>query len=122
MKTLTCFPAGIQRGIKVSCTFGAWYLKLRENSKMQTIEWYLERADELAQQFVNTWGLLKANKLADDFMDVFNKACDYRNTKKVADNHRENNILSEQVAAAEQSARLAFAQAYKAFEEKHETR
>lgn len=87
---------------------------------MPANELYLEHVDELAQQFVNTWGLhtTAGNKLDDDFMDVFNKACEYRTAKQVADSYRENNIPSETVAAAEQSAKLTFAQACKAYEEK----
>lgn len=91
---------------------------------MPGIEWYLEHADELAQQFVNTWGLHKkaGNKLADDFMAVFDKACDYRNAKMVADNHRQNKLLSVPIAEAEQSAKQTFAEACKAYEEKKEKR
>lgn len=89
---------------------------------MPGIDFYLEHAEELAQQFVNTWGLhTKAgNKLSDDFVAVFNKACDYRNAKMVADNHRRNKLLSVPMAEVEQSTKQEFAEACKAYEEKQQ--
>lgn len=90
---------------------------------MPSIEEYLERADDLAQEVVNAWGVNmqagNAALLTDEFKSVFDKACRYRDAKEVADNHREFSMLSERDAAEEMTTRQAFAEAYKILWEKH---
>jgi hypothetical protein len=56
--------------------------------------------------------------LTKQFQALLDAACRYRDAKKVADYHREFNIVSEQEEAKENETRRAFAQAYKAFDEK----
>ena len=91
---------------------------------MPSIEEYLEHADGLAQEVVNAWRMnMRAGNaalLTDDFKTVLDKACRYRDARKVADNHRQFKILSESVAAEEEATRRAFAEAYKAFRENHQ--
>lgn len=91
---------------------------------MRPIEDYLEYADELAQEVVNAWGLNtqagNAATLTDDFKAVFDKACWYREAKRVADNRREFKMSSAADAATEQAMRQTFAEAYKIFWEKRQ--
>jgi mevalonate kinase len=91
---------------------------------MPPIEEYLQRADELAQEVVNAWGVNmqagNAASLTDEFKAVLDKACRYRNAKEVADNHRQFNMLSERDAGEETATRQAFAEAYKIFWERHQ--
>jgi hypothetical protein len=92
---------------------------------MPPIEEYLERADDLAQEVVNAWGVnmraCNAALFTDEFKAVFDKVCRYRDAKEVADNHRRFDMLSERDAAEETTTRQAFAEAYKIFWEKHQT-
>jgi hypothetical protein len=90
---------------------------------MPALEKYLEHAPELAQVVVNTWAeIVQAGNtdFTDEFKDVFDKACRFRNAKSTADNRREFKILTEQEATEESATLRAFAKAYKAFYEKHE--
>jgi hypothetical protein len=91
---------------------------------MPPLEKYVEHADELAQEVVNSWGANatagNTASLSSDFMALFNKACLYRDARKIAQNRREFHILTESEAVEEISARQAFAEAYKAFREKQE--
>jgi hypothetical protein len=87
---------------------------------MPPLHKYLERADELAQEVVNAWGQAgNAAPLPTQFKNLFEKACLYRNAKRLADNHREHNVLSEEDAAKEKVTRQLFTEAYRAFYEKH---
>jgi DNA-binding SARP family transcriptional activator len=99
---------------------------------MPPLEEYLERADELAQHVVETWGInvqsgnaafLTQSKafLSTKFKVLVDKACLYRNARRLADNHREYNVLSEEDEAEEKAAREAFALAYEAYYERHAT-
>jgi hypothetical protein len=85
--------------------------------KSATIEEYLKRSDELAQNVVDAWGVnMQAGNgelLSNDFKALFDKACTYRLAKRLADNYRENGVPTEQVAAEEIAARQAFAETYK---------
>ena len=93
---------------------------------MPPLEEYLRNADRLAQVVVNAWGKntvgnaypLAAQSITPQFKELFDKACLYRIARKLADNHRKFNVLSEQEATEEMAIRLAFAEAYKAFYEK----
>lgn len=91
---------------------------------MPPIEKYLERADELAQEVVNAWGVnMRAGNaafLTDDFKALLDKACRYRDAKSDADNNRQFNMLSERDAAEEKATRQTFAEAYKSFWERHQ--
>ena len=90
---------------------------------MQPIERCLEHADELSQEVVNAWAINvrrgASGALTGEFRALFEKACGYREAKKLADNRREAGILTEQDAAEETAARLTFAKAYNPFFEKH---
>jgi hypothetical protein len=94
---------------------------------MPPLEDYLRNADRLAQVVVNTWGQntqvgnahpLPPQSITPQFKELFDKACLYRIARKLADNRRKFNVLSEQEATEEMAIRLAFAEAYKAFYEK----
>lgn len=91
---------------------------------MAPIEEYLDHADELAQSVIDAWGQnVKAGNAAlfrEDFKALLQETFRYWDAKKIADNHRAFAALSESEAAKESAARLAFAQAYKAYWEKHQ--
>jgi len=90
---------------------------------MPPIEQYLEKADKLAQDVVIAWGVHMqagdAFHLTNQFNALFGKACLYQNARRVANNHRQSYALSEQEAIEEQATRQAFAEACRAFYEKH---
>ena len=92
---------------------------------MPPLQEYLEHADDLAQHVVYAWELKvqgsNAALLPTQFKALLDKACLYQNARKVADNHREHNVLSEQDEAEEKVTREAFALAYKAYYERHAT-
>ena len=92
---------------------------------MPPIEEYLEKADKLAQDVVNAWGVnMQAGNapcLTNQFKALFNKACLYQNARRLANNHRQFYMLSEQEASEEQSTRQTFAEACRAFYEWHTT-
>jgi len=91
---------------------------------MPPIEDYMQRADKLAQEAVNAWGVNmqagNAALLTDEFKAVLEKAFRYRSAKEVADNHRKFNMLSERDAGEEAATRQAFAEAFKIYWEKHQ--
>ncbi len=78
---------------------------------------YVQHADELAQEVVHAWVVNaksgNSEYLTPEFKDVFDKAFEYRQSKKIADNHREFNILTDEDAIAERTSREIFAAAYK---------
>ncbi len=90
---------------------------------MPPLEEYLEHADDLARHVVETWGVSdqagNATFLTTQFKVLVDKACLYQNARKLADNHRKHNVLSEQDEAEEKATRGAFALAYKAYYERH---
>jgi hypothetical protein len=94
-------------------------------SQMPPIEWYLQRADELAKEVVNAWELKEEAAtppvLTDDFKDLFDKACQYRIAKTHADNRRQVTEFNKMDALEEQATRQAFAEAYKSYREKNQT-
>jgi hypothetical protein len=87
------------------------------------IDEYFKHADDLAQHVLNAWG---SNWHADNrnFTPEFNALLEdtfhYWDAKRIAENYREFGPVSEKIAADERDSRLAFAQAYKAFRERHE--
>jgi hypothetical protein len=81
---------------------------------MPPIEEDLKRADELAQEAVNTWG---AQMMPPDFSSIFDKACRYLDAKKLAELYRLRNGLIDEVAQAEEIARREFVEAYRAWRE-----
>jgi hypothetical protein len=91
---------------------------------MAPLETYLAHAEQLAQEVVNAWGTNvepgNASFLADDFMDLFHKACDYRDAKEIAQNHREFHVLTEKEEEAEKASLNLFAETYKAYWEKRQ--
>lgn len=88
---------------------------------MPPLEEYLKDADRLAREVVNAWGInvQMGNALGAKFKALLEKACLYRTARRLADNHRKFNVMSEQEEAEEMAQRHAFAKAYKAFYEKH---
>ena len=89
--------------------------------KMPPLEEYLKDADRLAQEVVNTWGInaLAGDALSTEFKALLDRACLYRTARRLADNHRKFDVMSEQEEAQEMALRYAFAEAYRAFFEKH---
>ena len=77
--------------------------------KTHALEDYIQHADESAQEVVRAWVVnAKAGNseyLTPEFKGVFDKAFEYRQSRKIADNHREFNILTEE--ARQPSAPLA---------------
>jgi hypothetical protein len=90
--------------------------------KFHALEEYVQHADELAQEVVHAWVVnTKAGNseyLTPEFKAVFDKAFEYRQSKKIADNHREFNLLTEEDAAAERMSREIFAAGYKRWMER----
>jgi hypothetical protein len=90
---------------------------------MPPLEEYLEHADDLAQHVVDAWGVNvqagNAPLLTTRFKVLVDKACLYKNARRLADNHRQYNVLSEQDESEEKATREAFALAYKAYYERH---
>ena len=90
---------------------------------MPPLEEYLEHADELAQNVVDAWALNteagNSSFLTEQSKELFDKAYRYRLAKRLVDNHREHNMLSDADVAEEKAARQAFAEGYKALHEKH---
>ena len=84
---------------------------------MPPLEEYLKHADKLAQEVVNTWEINAQAGLVPtpEFKALLDKACLYRTVRRLADNHRRYDVMSEQGEAEALSARHAFAEAYKAF-------
>jgi len=90
---------------------------------MITVEQCVEHVDEIVQQVINSWAMVtKAGHnedLTPEFKEVFELACQYRDAKRLADNHREFNMLSEEDAARETAKRDEFAQAYKQYSDRN---
>jgi hypothetical protein len=90
---------------------------------MPSLEQYLEQADKLAQEVVNAWGVNvqagNAVLLTAQFKVLLDNARRYREARKLADNHRQFNVLGEQAEAQEKATRQAFAEAYRIFDEEH---
>ena len=82
---------------------------------------YLKDADRLAQEVVNTWAInvQMGNAMTFEFKVLVDRACLYRTARRLADNHRKFDVMSEAEEAEELAVRHSFAEAYKAFYEKH---
>ena len=99
---------------------------------MPSLETYLEHASECAQSIVNQWGQHhragNASVLTEEFNIILDLACKYLEAKKhrekweqLNQNERLKGKLDEEVAAAkteEAERQRAFAEAYKAAEER----
>jgi len=89
---------------------------------MSTTEDDEGRADEWAQNVVDAWGVNvtagNAALLSEEFKSLFNLACQYRDAKSLAANHREFKVLTEREATEETRALRAFVGAYEAFHQK----
>ena len=89
--------------------------------KGHPLEEYVQRADELAYEVVHAWVVnVKAGNseyLTPEFKGVFDKAFEYRQAKKLADNHRQFGIVTEEEAAVERTLREVFAAAYRRWTE-----
>ena len=88
---------------------------------MPPLEEYLKDADRLAQEVVNAWGInvQMGNAMTPEFKALVDQACLYRTARRLADNHRKFDVMSEAEEAEELAVRRSFAEAYKAFYEKH---
>jgi hypothetical protein len=75
-----------------------------------------EHADDLAQEVVNVWGQFTAaghqDRLTPEFITLLNSAIRYRDAKRVANNHRDFNVLTSAEEIEEKESLLAFAQAW----------
>jgi hypothetical protein len=100
-----------------------WNKAIGGQHEMPPVEEYLKDADKLAQKVVNAWGInVQAGIVpTPEFKALLDKACLYRTARRLADNHRKFDVMSKQREVEELSARHAFAEAYKAFYEKHTT-
>ena len=115
--------------------------ELEELFRRRQAEEASERADELAQEVVNTWAVFgstgHAADLTADFKVLVDRACEYQSAKRNADNQRNTfrlvrdrtddpdsvlDALLEQTASQERAAREAFVKAHKDFSDKHEGR
>ncbi len=81
---------------------------------MASLETYLERADELAQDVFDAWNASAAN-LSAEFKTLLHKTFLYKATRQMAENHRVFDILSDSDEFKERAARLTFVRAYKIF-------
>jgi hypothetical protein len=74
-------------------------------------------ADRLAQEVVNAWGVNmqagNAKLLSPRFRALVDKACAYRDAKRIADNRREFNMLTDEESANEEAARQKFLEMYR---------
>jgi len=87
---------------------------------MPPLEKYLERADELVQEVYNAYGDIgNEASVTPEFSALLDKAYLYRTLSRVAENHREHNVLTEREVADVKAARQAFAEAYKFLSEKY---
>ncbi len=90
---------------------------------MRPIEDYLEEADTLAKEVVDTWAdnlrTGNAHDLGDEFKVLFDKAFEYREARMVVDSHRELNIVTPTETMNEQKTRQIFAEVYKIYWEKN---
>jgi hypothetical protein len=88
---------------------------------MPSLETYLERADELAQDVINAWNALSANSTP-EFGALLHKTFLYKTARHTAENHRAFDILSDSDEAKERAARLIFVRAYKIYCDRQATR
>lgn len=88
------------------------------------IEAYVEQSDRLCQDVINTWGSLTmaghGAALNADFKEMFEVTCDFRMAVRRIDNLRGTGMPTTAFADEVEQKRLAFAQAFKTFYEKHE--
>ena len=88
-------------------------------ARIESIEWHRNHADELAQKVVSTSVDTLPARMIDDFQPLLQAAWRFRYAQREAENRRELNILTDLDVAEEKATRQAFAEAHKAFEEKH---
>jgi hypothetical protein len=81
---------------------------------MPSLETYLERADEQAQDVINVWNASEAN-LTPEFKTLLHIAFLYKTARQIAENHRAFDILSDSDEIKERAARLMFVRAYKIY-------
>jgi hypothetical protein len=85
-----------------------------------------EDVDGLAQDVVNVWGSNatagNGAYLSADFKSLFDKCCLYRDARKLADNRRQFNMMTEAEAAEEKSARQSFLEAHSTFSQMRSAR
>ena len=90
--------------------------------EMSSLEAYLERADELAQDVINVWKVSAPNFLGPEFRILLHKAFLYETAKEVAERHRAFDILRKRDEVEERAARMAFARAYKIYSDRRAAR
>ncbi len=81
---------------------------------MPSLETYLERTDELAQDVINAWNASAAN-LTPEFRTLLHKAFLYKTARQIAEDHRAFDILSNRDEVKEMAAGLIFVRAYKVY-------
>ena len=81
---------------------------------MPSLETFLERGDELAQDVINAWNASAAN-LTPEFRTLLHKTFLYKTARQIAENHRAFDILSNRDEVKEMAAGLIFVRAYKIY-------
>lgn len=83
---------------------------------MPTLDYYMQHADELAKRVIEAWELGKQSSNP-TFEELFDKASQYTVAKRVAEERQGQPDLEGPDQTEEQATLLAFAEAYKAFDE-----
>jgi hypothetical protein len=83
---------------------------------MQTIEYYLQHADDLAAKVLDVWET-STKPVSPEFQSLFDKASQYLIARKVADKRHSDPGLVGPDGVEENATRAAFADAYKRYEE-----
>ncbi|MHB8410898.1 MAG: hypothetical protein ACYDDI_03010 [Candidatus Acidiferrales bacterium] len=90
-------------------------------STPRPLQWYIERADELAQKVVNDWCRFaeagNVDTLTSESKELNELADAYRKIKQWNNHHRKIDVLTSDDEEREKEARLAFAEAYKALDD-----
>jgi hypothetical protein len=81
---------------------------------MPSLETLLKRADELAQDVIDTWNASSAN-FTPEFRTLLHVTFLYKTARQTAENHRAFDILSNSDEAKERAARLIFVRAHKIY-------
>jgi hypothetical protein len=83
---------------------------------MPTIDDYFQRADDLAQKVLNDWEA-STKPVSPEFQSLFDKASQYTVARRVEQKRQNDPEVAGPDRVEEHAARLAFAEAYKSFEE-----
>lgn len=83
-----------------------------------SLEYCVEHADSMARQIVNSWYLHHPGPYPEGFQPLLDAACNYQNYRRMADNHRESNCLTDMVVGRETELRESFARSVKAYRDR----